>query len=163
MSITLFKIGVILCISATIWISIIFFEADKISEEFILEPASSHIIKLNFVGKDIGFYKIFMSEFNGEEMYIQILDNNRNIIAEQSVQTKMSVGYFDYEKSGNYFIRIANISENSANIQVELGDTNSQNMIPAGLVVFVGALILIISSYMKLKNYKIAQPDENIS
>ena len=69
----------------------------------------------------------------------------------------------DYEKTGEYSMRIVNISENSVNLQAELGDTNSQNMIPAGVILVVGALIIIISSYLKLKNYKIAQPDENIS
>ena len=146
-----------------VWISIVFLEGDRISEEFLLKPANSHNLKFSFVGEDIGYYKVFMPEFNGEEMYVQILDHNSNIISEQRVQTKMSVGYFDYEKTGKYSMRIVNISENSVNLQVELGDTNSQNMIPVGVILVVGALIIIISSYLKLKNYKIAQPDENIS
>ena len=163
MKVSLFKIGIILSISAMVWISIVFLEGDRISQEFLLKPANSHNLKFNFVGEDIGYYKVFMPEFNGEEMYVQILDHSSNIISEQSVKTKMSVGYFDYEKTGKYSIRIVNISENSVNLQVELGNTNSQNMIPAGVILVVGVLIIMISSYLKLKNYKIAQPDENIS
>lgn len=163
MNLSLFKIGIILAISAIIWISIVFLEANKISEEFLVEPSNSHSIKLDFTGKDIGYYKVFMPEFTGEEMFIQILDNKGNIISEQSVQTKLSVGYFEFEKSGKYTVKIVNISEIPVNLRIEFGNTNAQNMIPAGIIVLVGAVIIIISSYMKLKNYKIEQPDENIS
>ena len=49
------------------------------------------------------------------------------------------------------------------NYQVEIGSTNSVNIsIPAGIM-FVGGLLLLFTSYIKLKNYRIEQPDENIS
>ncbi len=146
-----------------IWTGIIFLEGDKISEEFMLESSNSHSVKLDFEGKDIGYYKIFMPEYSGEELFVQVLDDNKSIISEQSVQTKMSVGYFDFERSGKYSVNIANISKNSINLQVEFGNTNSQNMIPSGIMILVGALMIILSSYLKLQNYKIEHPDENIS
>jgi predicted histidine transporter YuiF (NhaC family) len=93
----------------------------------------------------------------------QILDKNQNIISEESVQTKMSVGYFNFEKSGTYTVKITNPSENQINLQVELGDANSENMILPGVMILVGAIIIIVLSYRKLKNYSIEQPDENIS
>jgi hypothetical protein len=163
MKVSLFKIGIILSVIGMIWISVVFLERDKISEDFLLESSSSHSIKLDFVGKDIGYYKILMPEFSGEEIFIQVLDYNKNIISEQSVHTKMSVGYFDFEKSGKYLVNIANISKNSINMQIEFGNTNSQNMIPSGIMIVVGAVMIILASYMKLKNYRIEQPDENIS
>lgn len=141
----------------------IFLEGDRISEEFMLESLNSHNIKLDFEGKDIGYYKIFMPEYSGEELFIQVLDNNKNIISEQSVNTKMSVGYFDYERSEKYTVKIVNISKNSINLQVEFGNTNSQNMIPSGIMIVVGAIMIMLASYLKLKNYKIEHPDENIS
>src|SRR3989338_6297033 len=104
-----------------------------------------------------------MPEFSGEQIFVQILDKNQNIISEESVQTKMSVGYFDFEKSGIYTIKITNPSENQINLQVEFGDANSENMISPGVMILVGAIMIIASSYMKLKNYNIEQPDENIS
>ena len=152
-----------LSIFGMVWISVVFSESDKISEQFSLEPSNSHKIKLYLAGEDIGFYRIFIPEFSGEEIFVQILDANSNVISEQVVQTKMSVGYFDFEKNGNYSLKIANISKNSINLQVEFGNTNSQNMIPAGIIVLVGAVIIIISAYLKLKNYRIEHPDENIS
>ena len=163
MKISLIKIGITLSVIGIIWTTMIFLEGDRISEEFMLESLNSHNIELDFEGKDIGYYKIFMPEYSGEELFIQVLDNNKNIISEQSVNTKMSVGYFDYERSEKYTVKIVNISKNSINLQVEFGNTNSQNMIPSGIMIVVGAIMIMLASYLKLKNYKIEHPDENIS
>ena len=145
-----------------IWISVVFLQGDKISEEIVLGSSNSHDVKLNLEGVGIGYYKVFLPKFSSEQIFVQILDINQNIISEESVQTKMSVGYFDFEKSGIYAIKITNPSKNQINLQVELGDAGSKVMIPPGVMILVGALMIIFSSYMKLKNYKIEQPDKNI-
>ena len=75
----------------------------------------------------------------------------------------MSVGYFDFNEDGMYLVKITNISKNSIDIQTEFGNTNSQKMLPSGIIVLVGAIVMMIMSYMKIKNYKIEQPEENIS
>ena len=62
-----------------------------------------------------------------------------------------------------YTIKVSNISKNSVNLQIEFGDTNSQKMIAPGLMILVGSLIIMLTSYLKIKNYNIEQPDENIS
>src|SRR3989344_306465 len=163
LKISIFKIGVVLSVIGMIWISFIFLQGDKISEEIVLKSSNSHDLELNFNGKGIGYYKIFMPEFAGDQVFVQILDRNQNVISEESVQTKMSVGYFDFEKSGIYTAKITNPSENQINLQVEFGDANSEDMIYSGVMILVGAIMIIVSSYMKLKNYNIEQPDENIS
>jgi hypothetical protein len=145
-----------------IWISFVFLQGDKISEETILESSNSLDVKLNLEGIGVGYYKVFMPKFSGEQIFVQILDKNQNIISEESVQTKMSVGYFDFEKSGIYTVKVTNPSKNQINLQVELGDAGSEVMIPPGIMILVGAVMIIILSYMKLKNYKIEQPDKNI-
>ena len=152
-----------LSVIGMIWISFVFLQGDKISEEIVLKSTNSHDMELNFNGKGIGYYKVFMPEFAGDQVFVQILDTNQNIISDESVQTKMSVSYFDFEKSGIYTIKITNPSENQINLQVKLGDANSENMIFPGVMILVGAVMIIVSSYMKLKNYNIEQPDENIS
>jgi len=146
-----------------IWISLVFVEGEKITEQFILESSNSHHVTLDFQGNGIGYYKIFMSEYLGYEIFVQVLDNNKNIISEQTVHTKMSVGYFEFQKNGKYTINISNISKEQINIQVEFGETNSENMIPSGIMILVGVVLIIITSFMKLKNYKIEHPDEKIS
>jgi len=153
----------VLSVIGMIWISFVFLQGDRISEEIILKSTNSQDIELDFNGKGIGYYKVFMPEFAGNQVFVQILDRNQNIISEEIIQTKMSVGYFDFEKSGIYTIKITNPSENQINLQVELGDANSENMISPGVMILVGAVMIIVSSYMKLKNYSIEQPDENIS
>lgn len=152
----------IVSVVGMIWISFVFLQGDKISEEILLESSNSHDIKLRLDGTGIGYYKVFMPKFSGEQIFVQILDKNQNTISEESVQTKMSVGYFNFEKSGIYTIKVTNPSKDQINLQVELGDAGSEVMIPPGMLVLVGSVIIIFSSYMKLQNYKIEQPDENI-
>jgi hypothetical protein len=104
-----------------------------------------------------------MPEFAGEEIFVQILDTKENVIAEQIVQTKLSVGYFDFNENGEYTLKITNIAKNQIDVQIEFGNTNSQKMLPSGVMVLVGALVMMVMSYMKIKNYKIEHPEENIS
>jgi len=144
-----------------IWISLVFLQGARISEEIVLKSSNSYDVELNFNGKGIGYYKVFMPEFARDKVFVQILDKNQNIISEENIHTKMAVGYFNFE-SGTYSIKIANPTENQINLQVEFGDANSENMIPPGVMILVGAVMIITSSYMKLKNYSIEQPDENI-
>lgn len=146
-----------------IWISFIFVETEKNYDEILLKQSNSFELELEFIGADIGFYKVYMPNFTGEEVFVQILDTQDNIIQEERIQTKMSVGYFDFNDNGTYTVKVTNISKNSIDMQVEFGNTNSQEMIPGGVLILVGAVAIIVMSYLKLKNYKMAQPDENIS
>ena len=158
----LFQIGVILCIAGAIWISFLFLDGNRTSEELILEELNSVNIKLDLIGNDIGYYKILIPNFDKDEIYLQILDSNKNIISEHSIQTKLSVGYFDYQ-NGTYLVKVTNISEEPVALQIEFGNTNSKKMIPAGIIILVGVIMIIVFSFIRLKNYKIAHPDENIS
>ena len=160
---SLIKIGFILSVIGMIWISLVFLQGERISEEIALNPSNSYDLKLDFDGSDIGYYKVTMPEFSGQSIFVQILDKSNNVISEENVHTKMSLGYFHFENSGTFTAKITNPSENQVNLQVELGETNSKNMILPGIMILVGSIMIIVSSYMKLKNYRIAQPDENIS
>lgn len=145
-----------------IWISFVFLQGAKISEEIVLKSSNSQNMELNLIGKGVGYYKVFMPEFARDTVFVQILDKNQNVIAEESVHTKMSVGYFDFEKSETYTMRITNPAEKQINLQIEFGDAVSDGMIPPGLVILVGSLMIIVLSFIKLKNYSIEQPDKNI-
>ena len=163
MRISPLKAGIVLMIIGIIWISILFVEAEKAQDSILLKQSSFFELKSKFVGTDIGYYKILIPEFVGDKIFVQILDPKNNIIQEEKIQTKMSVGYFDFSKNGMYTIKITNISKNQIDLQIEFGNTNSQEMIPAGILIVIGAVIIIVISYLKIKNYKIEQPDENIS
>ena len=163
MKISPFKIGLILVIVGIIWTGLIFDETEKKYDSILLEQSNSFEVKSEFFGSDIGYYKLYMPEFGGEEIFVQILDTNENVIEEQMVQTKMSVGYFYFNENGEHIVKITNIAKNPIDIQIEFGNTNSQKMLPSGIMVLAGALLMMIMSYMKIKNYKIEQPEENIS
>ncbi len=163
MKASLLKLGLGLTIVGIIWISFIFVETEKTHDTILLKQSNSFELKLEFTGVDIGFYRVYMPEFSGEEVFVQILDAKDNVIREEQIQTKMSVGYFDFNEDGIHTVKITNISKNQINLQVEFGNTNSQQMIPAGVLILVGAITMIVMSYLKIKNYKIEQPDENIS
>jgi hypothetical protein len=163
MKISPFKLGLVLVIVGMVWTAFIFDETEKKYDSIVLKESNSFEVKSEFFGIDIGYYKLYMPEFAGEEIFVQILDPKDNVIAEQRVQTKLSVAYFDFNEDGEYTLKITNIVKNSIDIQTEFGNTNSQKMLPSGIMVLVGALVMMIMSYMKIKNYKIEQPEENIS
>ena len=163
MKVSPFKIGLVLVIVGMIWISIIFADTEKNFDGIILKQSSSFEIKSQFTGTDMGYYKIYMPEFAGEEIFVQILDVKDSVIQEQIIQTKMSVGYFDFNEDGEYTIKVTNLAKNQINLEVEFGNTNSKDMIPGGIIILIGSISMIVMSYLKIKNYKMAQPDENIS
>ncbi len=159
----MFKVGLGLTVLGMFWLSVVFDEGERISESFSLKSLDSTEIEMNFEGKDIGYYKIFIPEFSGEGVFVQILDQNQNIISDGIVETKMSVGYFDFEEGGTYVAKITNLSNDQMNLEFELGDTNGREMIIPGIVTLAGGLMIVIASYIKLRDYRIEQPDENIS
>jgi len=159
----LFKVGIGLTILGMLWLSVVFNEGDRVSESFSLKSSDSTEIEMNFEGKDIGYYKIFLPEFSGQGVFVQILDQNQNVISDEIVETKMSVGYFDFELGGTYVAKITNLSNHQINLEVEFGDTNGREMIVPGIITLAGGLMIIIGSYIKLRDYRIEQPDENIS
>jgi len=159
----LFKVGIGLTILGIVWLSVVFNEGDRVSESFLIKSSESTEIEMNFEGKDIGYYKIFMPEFSGEGVFVQILDQNQNIISDEIVETKMSVGYFDFEQGGTHVAKITNLSNDQIILEVEFGDTNGREMIMPGIVTLAGGLMIVIASFIKLRDYRIEQPDENIS
>ncbi|MFQ5476917.1 MAG: hypothetical protein ACE5DT_07805 [Nitrosopumilus sp.] len=163
MKVSLFKIGLVLVVVGVIWISIVFAEAEKIQEQTTLKQSRSFETKSEFTGAGIGFYKVYMPEFSGQEVFVQILDVKDNVIQEQIIQTKMSVGYFDFSEDGTYTVKVTNLAKSQVDLEIEFGDTNSKNMTPPGILILIGSIAMIVMSYLKIKNYKMAQPDENIS
>ena len=163
MKVSPFKLGLVLVAIGMIWVSLVFDETEKMYDSILLKQSNSFELKSEFSGQDIGYYKIYMPEFTGEEVFVQILDTKDNIIEEEKVQTKMSVGYFDFSQNGIHTVKVTNISKNFIDLQIEFGNTNSQKMLLPGIMILAGALLVMIMSYVKIKNYKIEQPEENIS
>ena len=162
MRLSIFKISILLIIIGASGTGIIFSEADRSSQLMSLKQTESEQISMFFEENDIGYFTITNPEFQGQGVYFRIVDDNFDTISKGIAETKMSIRYFDVKESGIYTIVLTNLAQEKMSYEVEIGSTNALIIsIPAG-VMFVGGLLLLFSSYMKLKNYRIAQPDENI-
>ena len=162
MRLTLFKISILLIIIGASGTGVVFSEAERVTEIMLLKQNESDDISMFFEANDIGYHKVTIPEFEGQGVFYRIVDENYDTISKGIVETKMSIRYFDVKETGVYTLVMTNLAQEKMNYEVEIGSTNAIIIsIPAG-VMFVGGLLLLFASYMKLKNYRIEQPDENI-
>lgn len=162
MRLTLFKISILLIIIGASGTGVFFSEAERMTEIMLLKQNESDDISMFFEADDIGYHKVTIPEFEGQGVFYRIVDENYDTISKGIVETKMSIRYFDVKETGVYTMVMTNLAQEKMNYEVEIGSTNAIIIsIPAG-VMFVGGLLLLFASYMKLKNYRIEQPDENI-
>ncbi len=162
MRLTLFKISILLIIIGASGTGVVFSEAERVAEIMLLKQNESDDISMFFEANDIGYHKVTIPEFEGQGVFYRIVDENYDTISKGIVETKMSIRYFDVKETGVYTMVMTNLAQEKMSYEVEIGSTNAIIIsIPAG-VMFVGGLLLLFASYMKLKNYRIAQPDENI-
>ena len=162
MRLTLFKISILLIVIGASGTGVVFSEAERVAEIMLLKQNESDDISMFFEANDIGYHKVTIPEFEGQGVFYRIVDENYDTISKGIVETKMSIRYFDVKETGVYTMVMTNLAQEKMNYEVEIGSTNAIIIsIPAG-VMFVGGLLLLFASYMKLKNYRIAQPDENI-
>ena len=160
---SLFKIGLILSIIGAVWIGVAFMEAEKVFESYDLNPSQTITLDIQLQDTGIGFYRIFIPDFAGDALFVQILDPNGNILADKRIETKMAVNYFDFEYDGKYVLKATNLSEDLKIVEIEFGDTNSSEMKIPGVSLGIGLMLIIISTFRKLQNYRTAQPEEKIS
>jgi hypothetical protein len=162
MKLTLFKISLLLIVIGASGAGIVFSEADRSFQIMSLKQTESDEISMYFEIDDIGYHKISIPEYDGKGVFYRIVDDGYNTVDKGIAETKMSIRYFDVRETGVYTIILTSLAQENMNYEVELGSTNALIIsIPAG-VMFVGGLLLLFTSYMKLKNYRIAQPDEKI-
>ena len=162
MRLSLFKISILLVIIGASGTGIIFSESDKIQQVMTLKQTEFNEVSLFFEAEDIAYYKITIPEFEGQGVFYRIVDENQNTISKGISETKMSIRYFDVKESGMHTMIVTNLSQESMRYEIEIGSTDANKIvIPAGIM-FVGGLLLLFTSFMKLKNYRTEQPDENI-
>jgi len=162
MKLSLFKIGLILTILGVILSAYTFSENQKISQSLTLDTSQTKTLDVDLIGEDIGFYKISLPSL-GDSVFVQIQNSKESVITDKKIETKSAVNYFDFRDSDVYTIKVTNLSENSLIVDVEFGQVNVSEMKYSGVIVLVGIILMIFSSYNYLKNHKIAQPEENIS
>ena len=161
-TLSLFKIGLILSLIGVVFVGYTFSSGEIISQTFILNSEQTESLELELEDSGVGFYKISVPDL-GDSVFIQIVDSHYNVLVDKKIETKTAVNYFDFENSDKYILRVTNLSENQIPVQIEFGDTSASQLRYPGIILFVGIVLMMVSGYNRLKNYKIAQPDENIS
>ena len=162
MRLSLFKISILLVIIGASGTGIIFSESDKSYQFMTLRQTESNEISLYFEADDIGYYKITIPEFQGQGVFYRIVDEKYDTVSKGISETKMSIRYFDVKESGMHTIILTSLSQEKMSYGIEIGSTDANRIIiPAGIM-FVGGLLLLLTSFMKLKNYRTEHPDENI-
>jgi hypothetical protein len=162
MRLSLFKISILLIIIGASGTGIIFSESDKIQQVMTLKQTESNEVSLYFEVGDIGYHKITIPEFDGQGVFFRIVNENHDTVSKGISETKMSIRYFDVKESGMYTMILTNLAQEKMDYEIEIGSTDAiKIMIPAGIM-FAGGLLLLFTSFMKLKNYRTEQPDENI-
>ena len=162
MRFSFFKLSILLIVIGASGIGIVFSDAPKTEQQMTLEESQIRQMSLFFEQGDIGYHTIFIPEFEGQGVFFRVVDPEFETISKGLIQTKMSIGYFDVKESGMYTVLLTNLAQKEMNYEVEIGSTAAQDIIiPAG-VMFAGGLLLLFASYLKLKNYRTEQPDENI-
>jgi hypothetical protein len=157
------RIGLVLAAIGIITIVIIFDSNQKIVSSVMLEREETADVNLNLRDGGIGYYRIEISNFDGQTVFVQIEDSVGNVISDKKIQTGMSVNYFDFQSSGEYTLKITNISEKSTSLQVEFGNTDVAALRIPAVILGIGVMLILFSIYKRLRNYSTAQPDENIS
>ena len=164
MGLTIFQLGLIITIIGVSITAYIFIDAEKTNELFVLDSTQTKSIELQLTKNDIGFFKVHTYDFTSDDrLFVQILDPGDNIITDKKIETRMAINYFEIVRDGKYAIKTTNLSKEPIYLEVEFGQTNSEKLIYPGIIIVVGISILVILAYKKLRNYNMAQPDENIS
>ena len=162
MRFSFFKLSILLIVIGASGTGIVFSDAPKTEQQMTLEESQIRQMSLFFEQDDVGYHTIFIPEFEGQGVFFRVVDPEFETISKGLIQTKMSIGYFDVKESGMYTVLLTNLAQKEMNYEVEIGSTAAQDIIiPAGIMFAVG-LLLLFASYVKLKNYRTEQPDENI-
>ena len=160
-SLSVFRIGIILVLIGAVWTGVVFSGTIKESKNIILDRLDSARLPVNLSGNGLGFYIISSNTYDNV-LLAKILDSQGNYIEMKRITNKLTVNYFQFERTGEYTLEITNFADKPIEVTTEFGDTDFQNFVASASIVFVGTVFLVISGYRKLHNYITAQPDENI-
>src|SRR5579864_1416993 len=160
--ISLFYIGILSIMTGSIGAGIILSESNKSMTSFLLDSQDANNVPVKVKGEGIGFYLI-TSESYQNNILAKVVDSHGNFLDIRKITNKVTVDYFHFEHDEQVTLELTNLSDKPVKLAVTIGDTIVQEITFPAALVFTGALILVFSGYMKLKNYITEQPDENKS
>jgi hypothetical protein len=156
-----FRIGMILVLVGAIWTGIVFSGTIKESKNMILDRLDSARISVDLGGNGLGFYIISSNTYDNV-LLAKILDSQGNYIEMKRITNKLTVNYFQFDRTGEVTLEITNFADKPVELTTEIGNTGFQNFVIPAIIVFLGTVFLVIAGYKKLRSYVTAQPDENI-
>lgn len=158
---SVFRIGIILVLIGAVWTGIIFSGTIKESKNVILDRLDSVRISADLSGSGLGFYIVSSNTYDNV-LLAKILDSQGDYIDMKRITNKVTVNYFQFDRTGEFTLEVTNFSDKPVEISIEIGNTGFQNFVIPASIVFVGTVFLVIAGYRKLQHYITAQPDENI-
>jgi hypothetical protein len=161
MLLSAFRIGMILVVIGSIWTGIVFSGAIKESKNVSLDRLDSARISVDLNGKGLGFYVISSNLYNNV-LLAKILDSQGNYIDMKRITNKLTVNYFQFDKTGEFTFEVTNFAGKPVELTIEIGNTQFQDFVIPAIIVFLGTSLLVFIGYKKLQTYITAQPDENI-
>ncbi len=159
---TLFRIGIGLVVLGSVWIALMFSNADKSFVDSFLGVSESSTTSVKLNGDGIGFYSVSSNSYQNN-LVAKVIDSNGNYLDIKKITNKITVNYFRFDHSNEITLEVTNLSQNPVQISTVIGDTKAyENTVPA-ILLFIGCCVLMVSGYRRLQHYITAQPDENNS
>ena len=161
--VSFFNIGLTLTVIGSMWIGILLFEVTKNSNSFLLDKSNSASVSLDLLGPGLGFYIVSMDNYSGNVLIAKILDSHGNYYDVKKITNKVTVNYFKFDQPGKFTLEVTNISDKPVQLTTELGNTRVQEITTPAILILIGAIMLVLAGYKKLRSYITAQPDEKSS
>ncbi|HXX05543.1 MAG TPA: hypothetical protein VEJ68_01855, partial [Candidatus Bathyarchaeia archaeon] len=104
---SVFRMGIVLVLIGSVWTGIVFSSTIKESKSIILDRLDSARISIDLNGNGLGFYIISANGYDNI-LLAKILDSQGNYIDMKRITNKLTVNYFQFEKTGEYTLEITN-------------------------------------------------------
>lgn len=156
--ITFFRAALILIAVGAIWSGAVFSSSVKNSQVLDIDREGAATIQASLQGKGIGFYQISSNQYDNS-ILVKVLDSHGNYLSSRTITNRETVNYFFFDQTGQYTLEMSNLSEEPIHLAVEFGDTRYQDLGVSSSMVLVGACLLVLAGYLRLKNYITAQPE----
>jgi hypothetical protein len=156
-----FRVGIIFVLIGAVWTGIVFSGTIKESKNIILDRLDSTRISVDLNGNGLGYYVISSNAYDNI-LLAKILDSQGNYIEMKRITNKITVNYFQFDRTGEFTLEITNFADKPVELTAEIGNTGFQDFVIPAVIIFLGTIFLVFAGYKRLQHYITAQPDENI-
>jgi len=155
---TIFRIALALTAVGSIWTGAVFASSAKTSQEMDIDKGASGSVQVILQGKGIGFYQVLSDQYDNLVL-VKVVDGHGNYLSSRTITNKETVNYFLFNQPGQYTLEMTNLSQNPVHLTIGFGDTRYQDFGISSSMILVGACLLVLAGYMKLRGYITAHPE----